>query len=58
MEELVDRLKIQAGLTTDQALQSIEVVKSFTKEKFPMFADAIDKLFEKYGPAEKDDFLD
>ena len=58
MEELVDRLKAQAGLTTEQALQSIEVVKSFTKEKFPMFADAIDKLFEKYGPAEKDDFLD
>ncbi len=58
MEELVDRLREQAGLTTDQALQSIEVIKSFTKEKFPMFADAIDKLFEKYGSAEKDDYLD
>lgn len=58
MEELVDRLKGQAGLTNDQALHAIEVVKSFTKEKFPMFADAIDKLFEKYGPEEKDDFLD
>jgi hypothetical protein len=58
MEELIERLKEQAGLTADQALQSIEVVKSFTKEKFPVFADAIDKLFEKYGSAEKDDFLD
>lgn len=58
MEELVDRLKKQAGLSDDQALQSIEVVKTFTKEKFPMFADAIDKLFEKYGAAEKEDYLD
>jgi len=58
MEELIERLKNQAGLSTEQALQSIEVVKSFTKEKFPMFADAIDKLFDKYGTADKDDYLD
>jgi hypothetical protein len=58
MEELIGRLQEQAGLTADQALKSIEVVKSFTKEKFPMFAGAIDKLFEKHGGSDKDDFLD
>ena len=58
MEELINSLKEKAGLTTDQAIKSIEVIKSFTKEKFPMFAGAIDKLFEKHGPAEREDFLD
>ncbi len=58
MEELINRLKEHAGLTDDQAIKSIDVIKSFTKEKFPMFAGAIDKLFEKHGPAERDDFLD
>ncbi|MEO6000356.1 MAG: hypothetical protein ABIN89_26200 [Chitinophagaceae bacterium] len=58
MEELINSLKEKAGLTTEQAIKSIDVIKSFTKAKFPMFAGAIDKLFEKEGPAEREDFLD
>ena len=58
MKELIDRLKLEAGLTDEQAAKAIDVVKMFTKEKFPMFAGAIDKLFEKYDPADKDDFLE
>ena len=58
MEELIERLKERAGLTNDQAIKAIDVIKGFTKEKFPMFAGAIDKLFEKHGPAEREDFLD
>jgi hypothetical protein len=52
-------LKAQ-GLTEEQAYKAIEVIKNFTKEKFPFFAGAVDKLFDKYGPgvAEKDeDFM-
>ena len=45
MQELIDRLQREAGLTTEQAIQSIEVIKNFTKEKFPMFGSAIDSLF-------------
>lgn len=45
MNELIERLTSQAGLTKEQAQKSIEVIKGFTKEKFPMFASAIDSLF-------------
>ncbi len=58
MKELIDRLKQQAGLTDEQAINAIEVIKQFTKEKFPMFSGAIDKLFDKYGQTDKDDFLE
>lgn len=53
----MDRLKQTAGLTDDQAMKAIEVVKQFTKEKFPMFSGAIDKLYDKYSSSDKDDFL-
>jgi hypothetical protein len=58
MKELIDRLKENAGLTEEQAYNAIEVVKQFTKEKFPMFSGAIDKLYDKYSASDKDDFLE
>ena len=57
MKELLDRLMAQ-GLTEQQALKSIEVVKDFAKEKFPVFAGAIEKMFDKYKPNDEEDFLD
>jgi hypothetical protein len=57
MQDLINRL-MASGLTEEQAFAAVGIVKDFTKEKFPMFADAIDKLFDKYGPAEEKDFLD
>jgi hypothetical protein len=56
MQELINRLKAQ-GLTEEQAYKAIEVIKNFTKEKFPLFSGAIDKLFDKYGPREEEDFM-
>ena len=56
MKELIDRL-IAQGLTEEQAYKAIEVIKNFTKEKFPLFSGAIDKLFDKYGPQEEEDYL-
>jgi hypothetical protein len=56
MQELVDKLKAQ-GLTEEQAYKAIEVIKNFTKEKFPLFAGAIDKLFDKYSPKTEEDFM-
>jgi hypothetical protein len=59
MKELVDQLKAQ-GLTEEQAYKAIEVIKNFTKEKFPFFAGAVDKLFDKYGlgtAGRDDDFM-
>lgn len=55
MKELVDRLK-NAGLSEEQAQKAIDIIKNFTKEKFPMFAGAIDGLFE--GEPGKADFMD
>ncbi len=54
MQELVDQLMAQ-GLTEEQAYKAIEVIKNFTKQKFPFFSGAIDKLFDKYGPRTTDD---
>ena len=57
MKELIDRLVAQ-GLTEQQAYKAVEVVKDFAKEKFPVFAGAIEKMFDKYKPKEDDDFLE
>ncbi len=56
MQELINRLKQQVGLTDEQAQQSITVIKDYAKEKFPLFAGAIENMFNKYSA--KDDYLD
>jgi hypothetical protein len=56
MEDLIKSL-IAQGLTAEQAYKAVEVIKNFTKEKFPIFSGAIDKLFDKYGPKEEEDFM-
>lgn len=57
MQELIDKLKAE-GLSDQQALRAIEIVKDFAKQKFPIFSDAIEKVFEKYSPSRDDDFLE
>jgi hypothetical protein len=57
MQELLNRL-VATGLTEQQAMKAIEVTKDFAKEKFPVFAGAIEKMFDKYKPKEEEDFLD
>jgi hypothetical protein len=57
MKELIDRLRAE-GLTEQQAYKSIEIIKNFAKEKFPIFGGAIDKLFDKYSAKDEDDFVD
>ncbi|MFI5157148.1 MAG: hypothetical protein ACHQEM_13235 [Chitinophagales bacterium] len=57
MKELIDRLKAE-GLSEQQAYKSIEIIKNFAKEKFPIFGGAIDKLFDKYAARDEDDFVD
>ena len=57
MKELIDRLVAQ-GLTDQQAYKAVEVVKDFAKEKFPVFAGAIEKMFDKYKPKDEEDFLE
>ena len=44
MNDLVERLKNNAGLTDEQAAKALETIKDFVKEKFPMLAGAVDNL--------------
>ena len=56
MKDLIEKLKAE-GLTEQQALKAIEIIKDFTKDKFPFFAGAVDKLFDKYGTKAEEDFM-
>lgn len=56
MQELINQLMAK-GLTEKQAYEAVEVIKDFAKQKFPIFGGAIDRLFDKYGPKEEDDFM-
>jgi hypothetical protein len=56
MEELITRLTAK-GLTQQQAIDAINVIKDFAKEKLPLFSGAIDSMFSKYGSKEEDDFM-
>jgi len=58
MEELIRRIREATGISETQAIRAIETVRDFAKERFPIFAGPIDRLFERYAPRTEDDFLD
>jgi hypothetical protein len=45
MDELIEKLKKEVGLTDDQAKKAIETIKNFVVDKFPMLEGAIGNLF-------------
>jgi nucleoid DNA-binding protein len=45
MNELVERLTTEAGITPEQAQKAIESIANFVKEKFPMLGGAVDQIF-------------
>lgn len=45
MQDLINRLTEKAGITTEQAVKSLETIKDFVKEKFPMLGGAVDNMF-------------
>ena len=45
MEELIEKLKAEAGLSDDQAKKAIETIKNYVVEKFPMLEGAVGNLF-------------
>jgi hypothetical protein len=45
MQELINRLTEKAGISAEQATKSIETIKDFVKEKFPMLGGAVDNMF-------------
>jgi hypothetical protein len=45
MNELIEKLKAEAGLSDEQAKQAIAAIKSFVIEKFPMLEGAVNNVF-------------
>jgi hypothetical protein len=45
MQELITRLTEKAGISAEQAAKSIDTIKDFVKEKFPMLSGAVDNMF-------------
>ena len=45
MEELIEKLKTEAGLTEEQAKEAIETIKKYVVEKFPMLEGAVNNVF-------------
>lgn len=45
MNELIEKLKTEAGLTDEQAAKAIQTIVGFVKEKFPMLGGAVDNIF-------------
>ena len=46
MKDLIEKISTTAGITEAQAELTLATVKEYVKEKFPMMAGAVDKLFE------------
>lgn len=44
MDELVERLKSDAGLSQEQAEKALETIKNFVTEKFPMLEGMMGNL--------------
>ena len=57
MNEIIERLTQQAGLTPDQAQKAVETIADFVKEKFPMLGGAVDQIFTA-GKSESGGFAD
>ena len=57
MEELVNKIMANAGISAEQSLKALEAVKDYVKDKFPMMAGAVDKLFEGGDKKEDQDYL-
>jgi hypothetical protein len=45
MQELIEKLKSEAGLTDEQAKKALETIRTYVVEKFPMLEGAVDNLF-------------
>ena len=45
MQELIDKLKAEAGLTDEQATKALATIKSYIVEKFPMLEGMVGNFF-------------
>jgi len=45
MQELIDRLKTEAGITDEQAKKVLAALKSYITEKYPMLEGMVGNFF-------------
>jgi hypothetical protein len=57
MQDLIQKIKDNAGISETQAIKAVETIKEFVKEKFPMLAGAVDNLFGHNEATEEKDEL-
>ncbi len=55
MQELIERLTQNTGISTEQATKALETIKDFVKEKFPMLGGAVDNMFGASTPDNADE---
>ena len=53
MQELIEKLKNNHGLSAEQAHGILNTIKDFAKEKFPMIGGAIDNVFPSGSNTDK-----
>ena len=53
MNEIVERVAAQAGISPEQAQKAVEAIAGFVKEKFPMLEGAVSSMFGS-GGSDKD----
>ena len=46
IQELIDNIVTNAGVSTDKALEIVAFVSDFVKEKYPLLAGTIDSVLE------------
>jgi hypothetical protein len=46
MQELIDKLKAEVGLSDEQAKKTLDTIKSYFVEKYPMLEGMVNKVFE------------
>ncbi|HVG12404.1 MAG TPA: hypothetical protein VM843_05330 [Flavisolibacter sp.] len=44
MQELIQRISLQSGLSPEKALEALNAVSGFVKEKYPLFSSTVDSL--------------
>lgn len=54
MQELINRLMENAGISEVQAAKALETIKDFVKEKFPMLGGAVDNMFGAKGSSDEE----
>jgi hypothetical protein len=58
MQELIEQIKTNAGITDEQALKTLQTIQDYIKAKLPPMMSGMVDNFLGMGEKHDDDFLD